>query len=655
MKPTYAAFLCILICSLTASLYAQSPPGESLRFTILHTNDEHAALVPKPQSHYGLEGEETIGGIARVASFINSVRDEKRRTGEPVIVVSAGDFISGSPFSWLSLRSEAPELTLMIESGYDIVTLGNHEFDYGPEVLAAYLKSIGYPEMANQVPIVASNTVIPDGHALGEVGIRNTHIMQLGNGLKIGFFGMMGEHAATVAPMAAPVTFSDQITTARAAVQRLQSEMVDVIIMISHSGEGEEAEIATAVDGIDLIIGGHTHQVIPKPIIANGTLIVQTGTELEYVGKLEFEFNTATGKLSLSNMPSDGSGDTYLVTMDNSIPEDPRIKALVDAYGEKLNLLISDMTNGQVTRFDQVIATSTVPLTRRPYKGESPLGNFVADAMLKMAEKATGSRVDFVFQASGVIRGDLTPGTHPNNKGALTFYDVVSQVGLGSGPDDLPGYPMVSVYFTGEEIRRVLEITVLLSELMGSTYFLQNSRLLVDYDPSRAVYFRIPFRGTPIPSGKAVLDARMYTGEGRQTNNPDDYVSLRKGDQTLYHVVSDLYNASFLPMVGEILPSLGLVMKDEIGNPVKLEDRIIYYNGGEAKVWEAVVAYLMDHPAGESGLPVLNADYAHVEGRMNLVKGPSVLVMPALVALSTLFLIVLLIITIRGRAKKVSQ
>jgi 5'-nucleotidase/UDP-sugar diphosphatase len=637
-----ALILAILLFSLSNTSFSNFQDGNApLRFTLLHTNDEHAALVPKPQSEYGLDGAQTMGGIARVATLISTIRSEKRKLGEEVLVLSGGDYISGSPFSWLALRAEAPEIRLLIESGYDILTLGNHEFDYGPELLAEYLSIAGYPQLSERNPIVASNTIIPENHPLGNLGIHKTYIRTLDNGLRIGFLGIMGAHAAGVAPMATPVTFSDQIAAARSAVDHLTSENVDVIIMLSHSGEHEESEFALAVPEIDIIIGGHTHSVIPQPIVVGKTIIVQTGTEFEYVGKLEFEFDRRNNLLTMLNTPKANSEESYLIPISSEIPEDPRIKALVDAYGVKLSTLISEMTLGRVTAYNQTIAKSDVPLIRTPMLAETPLGNFISDAMLFAAEKATSSRVDFVFQASGVIRGDLIPGQHPDNRGSVTFYDLVSLIGLGSGPDMMPGYPMVSLYFTGEEVRRIIEISILLSELMGSTYFLQNSRLLVDYDPARAIYFNIPFTGTPLPSARSILSASMYIGDGRQSNNPEDYVSLKKGDKTLYHVVTDYYNASFLPMVGEILPNLKLVMKDEIGNPVDLKDRIIYQNGGEAKVWEAVVAYMMQQPLNDAGISNLDVSYAQTEGRMNKVKGTNILLWPSIFIISFIITLVL--------------
>ncbi len=625
---------------------------EVKRFTILHTNDEHAALVPKLQSEYGLPGTSTVGGIARMATLVAQTREEKSQQNEEVLVLSGGDFISGSPFSWLVLADESPELSLMIATGYDVVTLGNHEFDYGPERLASYLRRAGYPAAQQKTAIVASNTVIPDGHELHDAGIMHTHIRTLENGLRIGFFGLMGKHADGVAPMAVPVTFSDQHEAARQMVERLKAEGADVIILLSHSGEDEEADIARAVPEIDIIIGGHTHSIIRQPIRVGSTIIVQTGTEYEFVGKLEMAFNTSDGSLSMLNMPQPGTDETYLIALDDSIEEHSGIQVLLREYEEKLNAMIAEMTNNTVTRYNQVIGRSQYPIVRTPALAETPLGNLVTDAMLKAAEEATGRRVDFVFEASGVIRGDLNPGMHPDNPGAITFYDLVSLIGLGSGPDETPGYPMVSVYFTGEEIRRVLEITVLLSELMGSTYFLQNARLNVEYDPSRALWLRIPFLGTPVPSGKAVLSAKMYTGEGRQSEDPSDYVSLNRGDTQLYHIVSDFYNASFLPRVGEIVPHLGLVMKDENGNPVDLKDRVIYRNDQEAKVWEAVVQYILDQPPGPDGVPVLHARYSETQGRMTKVKGTPILLWPTVIGFGLIVGIILLVRKIRARKKQ---
>jgi 5'-nucleotidase / UDP-sugar diphosphatase len=117
------------------------------------------------------------------------------------------------------------------------------------------------------------------------------------------------------------------------------------------------------------------------------------------------------------------------------------------------------------------------------------------------------------------------------------------------------------VWLTGEEVRRVLEISVLLSQLLRNSYFLQVSGLRARYDPRRAILFRVPLRGTPIPTGRAVLDAHAIAADGSA-------LPLERGDDRLYHVVTDYYVASFLPMVGRMLPRLALAPKDRHGQPL---------------------------------------------------------------------------------------
>ncbi|GFP33217.1 5'-nucleotidase [Candidatus Hakubella thermalkaliphila] len=162
-------------------------------FTILHTNDEHSALIPhSPAVDFHPEEEDlTVGGFARLAHLVKVLREGKEGAGEPVILLSGGDYLGGSPSSWLALAGQAPELALMQEIGYDVITIGNHEFDFGPEALARYLETAGYPE-ATTPAIVASNIQPPAQHPLAAVGIQKTFILELENDLRLGFLGLLG-------------------------------------------------------------------------------------------------------------------------------------------------------------------------------------------------------------------------------------------------------------------------------------------------------------------------------------------------------------------------------------------------------------------------------------------------------------------------------
>lgn len=591
--------------------------------TILHTNDEHSALVPSPLVDYR-PGQQNpaLGGFARMATFVKAVREQKELSNEPVLLVSGGDYLGGSPYAWLALNGKAAELALMMELDYDVVTIGNHEYDYGPEVLAKYLKAAGYPAANARTALVASNTLPPTGHPLNEVGIKKTHIQVLENGLKVGFFGLIGKDAISVAPYAEPIEFSDQVETAQAMVAELKAAGVDLIIALTHAGVEEDKALAKAVPGINVIVGGHCHTLLTEPVLEHGTIIVQSGELMKHVGQLELGYDRATGKVRIRN-----NGKPFVVPLDHTIPSDPQMTALVAEYTAHLNNLIADMTKGRFSDITQTVVRSSFIVTNQPPLQESPFGNFITDAMRQVASQATGHKVDIAFQANGVIRGRVEPGTMPWSKDQVSFFDLADLVGLGSGPDKQPGYPLVSVWFTGEELRRIFEVQVLLAELMGDTYFLQMSGARITYAPNRAIMFTVPFAGIPVPSTRAVLKAELFTGTGLQ--GEEGFVEVKKGDTQLYHVVTDYYIASFLPMVGDMLPSLKLVLKDKDGQEItNLDDAIIYRDGEELKVWQAVMEYAAAQPKDAEGNPWIPQYYQTTSGRLNQVKALSVLFWP---------------------------
>ena len=171
--------------------------AQEQRFTILHTSDEHSVLTSLPAVDYHPEiSNPTLGGFARLSGLVKQIRAEK--SGESVLLFSSGDFIGGSPYAWLILEGYSPEIELMMQIGYDATTIGNHEFDYGPDALTEYLKRAGYPEANEKLPLIISNVNIPDGHSLLDVALLPHKIMELENGLKLGLFGILGIDAYSV-------------------------------------------------------------------------------------------------------------------------------------------------------------------------------------------------------------------------------------------------------------------------------------------------------------------------------------------------------------------------------------------------------------------------------------------------------------------------
>jgi 5'-nucleotidase / UDP-sugar diphosphatase len=622
-----------------------------LFFTILHTNDEHSALMPAPLVDYraGYENS-SLGGFPRLAQAVADIRQEKEKSAEPVLLLSAGDYLGGSPYSWLALHGSAPELTLMIEMGYDVITIGNHEYDYNSEVLASYLQAADYPQAAARTAIVASNTLPPPGHPLSQRGLQKTYIKKLENGITVGFFGLIGKAAQQDAPLTSPVTFSDEFDTAREMVAELKKSGADVIVAITHSGVAADRELARAVPGIHVIVGGHCHTALEQPVVEGSTIIVQAGSRLNYLGVLELSYSPATGKVDTRNVQTKRP---FLLTLDHKIASEPAMSELVGDYTDELNELIVRLSGSRFNSIADRVVYSAFSLPDKPQHVSNPFACFVTDAMRLMSEKVTGTKVDFAIQANGVIRGTLEPGTSPFSLEEVSFFDLASLIGLGVGPDGEPGNAMVSIYFSGEEIRRILEVSVLLNEIYGDSYFLQYSGLQMSYDPGRAVIMWVPVKDIPLPSTRAVLKAERYTGAGIQRG--EEYAPLVRGDDTLYHVVADYYLATFLPMVGELLPSLGLVMKDKNGNPVELDDRIIYRDGSEYKVWQAVMEYASNQPRDADGNPRIMEYYSNPPARITTVKTIPLLLWPLFILALILAAIIIFIRRRRRRRREAAM
>jgi len=647
------ALLLFLLLSLNPSRAA----AEELYFTILHTNDEHGSLIPHSASvdFHPYRDNPTIGGYARLATAVNQIREQKSENGEPVLLFSAGDFIGGSPYSWLVPRGFVYEILIKHEIGYNAVVVGNHEYDYGANVLADYLLSAGYPAAHAQTVVLASNSVVPPDHPLGRHGLfRETRVIDLPNGLKVGLFGLIGKQAISYTTNHDPVTFRDQHETAGRMVAALQEQDVDVIIAITHANVEEDRELALAVPGIHVIVGGHSHDALYEPVFENDTVIVQAGSLLEYMGCLELAYDPESGLVRVRNEESE---TPYLHRLDSSYEMDPAIGAMIEEATEELNGLVSEMTGGLFTDVLDVVAYSDFVMPNVPPRQESPFGNFIADAMRLVTEEKTGKKAHVAVQANGSIRGTLNPGSMAHSMGKISFYDIAELIGLGIGPDGDAGYPIVAAYLTGEEIYRALEVAVILSELMGDTFFLQFSGLRYEYNPQNAILLTVPFLDLPIPSTRAVLSAEMYIGEGRQGQDDDLYVPIVRGDDQLYCLVTDSYIVSFLPMVGDMLPSLDLVLKDEAGNPVpddELDRLIVMHQGRELKVWQTVIEYAAAQPVGSTGLPEIDSYYATPAGRIVAAWSIPLITWPVLALILMLALIVWLIRRRRLRKKRLA-
>jgi 5'-nucleotidase / UDP-sugar diphosphatase len=379
-------------------------------------------------------------------------------------------------------------------------------------------------------------------------------------------------------------------------------------------------------------------------------IIAQTGSLLKYLGQLELVY-TGSGTLRLRNGQNN---QPFLLPLDYHLRPDPEAEALLEGFTNELNTLIKLQTGGRFSHVLDTVALTSFPVPGKPLQ-ETPFGNFVTDAMRIITSQKTEKKVDIAVQANGSIRGGITPGTLAHSREKITFYDLAELVGLGMGPDGNAGYPIVSFYLTGEEVHRVLEVAVLLQEMFGG--FLQFSGLRYDYDPRNAVLFNAPVINQPVPSSvlpgpfRAVTRVELYTGNDPQGMGSEGFVPISRGDQKLYHLVTDSYILSFLPMVGKILPMLNLELKDANGNVIsrdRLDELIVRVGGQELKVWQTVVEYASIQPPNAGGIPVIDPYYSNTVRRINPVRSFPLVLLPLLV----LIFLLLLTFTFRGIVRR---
>lgn len=575
------------------------------RLTIVHTNDLHSHVSGfGPEMEYTPDStydDATLGGLARIATVIGQV---KRERGDEVLVLDSGDFLMGSLFHTVS-REEAGELRLLKSMGYDAVTLGNHEFDLRPDGLAAILRA-GISK--GGIPaVVAANVSFDPGDprddaleaAFSEVPVRPYVVLQRG-GVKVGVFGLLGKNAAEVAPFARPVRFREPAEAAREVVELLRRrEAVDLVVCLSHGGvstdgRGEDLDLARNVPGIDVIVGGHTHTVLREPIRVGATCIVQAGSYGEHVGVLDL--GRGQGGWVLRHYK--------LIGVDDGLPGDAMIH---EAAGRLASLVEERFLRPRGMSWEEPLARISFPLTWQP-QAESNLGDFVADAIRWSIDRYEalkgdpGTKTTVAVESNGLLRDPILPGS----RGVLRVPDLFRAFPLGIGPDGEMGYPLLSFYLTGSEIRKALEVLTTLVPMKGSDYFLQVSGLRFSYNPKR-----IPF--------DRVTAVWLEQGDGMVVP-----LDTSPGNPALHKVGANLYNATFLKVIGRFTKGiLSILPKDRQGRPLgDLTDALVDRDPSipgvqELKEWEALVEYVRNLPDKDGdGLPEIPVSYKTAQGRI---------------------------------------
>ena len=564
------------------------------RLTLLHTNDLHSKLTGYgPESDYSpleINNDNTLGGFARMATIINA---QKQKASEQTLVIDAGDFLMGSLFH-VPEQETGFQLNLMQKMGFDYTTFGNHEFDFGPDVLGKIIEAAqkrdGHPK------IVASNLVFSKStdddrlQNLFTAGEILPYDVFEKNGLRIGIFALVGIDAASVAPASKPVTFANPFKTAAKTAKYLKMvEKVDIIILLSHAGimkdektgefTGEDFKIAEKAPEIDIIIGAHTHSRTPQFLKAGKTYIVQTGSYGAEMGKIELNFEN--GKISNFNFE--------LLPVDDKIRGDETVQHEIEDYISFINktyLEPARLNYSEIigkTAFDLTIGFETL--------SESNLGPFIADATKYYLNK-TGNTVDVCLVAAGTIRENLVAGKSE----LITPADVFRVMSLGNGKDNFPGYPLAVIYITSREMKDLAEAIVMLSKKGGDGY-IYSSGLEIVSNPEKGFLKKV-----------------------QQVKINGQPIDLSKKNTQLYAISANTYLLSFIGRIKKM--SFGLLKvepKDKNGIPVtdifnQLADADKNIEGiQEAKEWIALIEYIRSFDKNIEGISEIPQKYRKSE------------------------------------------
>jgi len=578
------------------------------RLVLLHTNDIHSHMEGHgPETDYTpatTHDDATVGGMARLATVLSEARRRAARNHTPVALVDAGDFMMGTLFSWLG-TSQAIELGTMQTLGYDAVTVGNHELDWTPDGLAAILAAARARGVS--LPVVASNMVFdaaaPGDDALAQLaaaGVIAQKVVKSFGGLKVGFFGLLGKNAADVTPQAKPLTFTPIATAAQRLVTELrEKDQVDLVVALSHSGissegTGEDADLAAAVHGIDVIVSGHTHDVLTQPKKVGDTWIVTAGAYGEHVGELRLVVTPGVRR----HVQVEGY---RLIDVDDSFRGDPLVTASFEAAISSIDGLLAPA--GLAYRATLAETAFDLPRARR---AESQLGDFVTDAFLAITAAVNPQAPAAVaVEANGSLRATLSRG----KTGAIWLADLYRTESLGIGPDGRPGYPLVAFNITPAELRAGFELDAA-DEVVDDDVFLQVSGLAVTFDRTRPLFGRVTSLTLTPPGGPPV--------------------PLSPTDAThCVRVVTTLYVANLLGFVGQATGGALTVVPKQDDCKTAITDLAASRVDAdpttpeiqELKQWQALVGYVTGLPdANGNGLGDVPAAYAAPQQR--LVAGP---------------------------------
>ncbi len=465
--------------------YAAGPEAYQLR--IVHTNDHHARIEP-------LTGSVTHGGVARRKAMIDAIRKE----GGNQILIDAGDVFQGT--LWFNQYNGLADLEFYNAMGYEAMAIGNHEFDKGQMPLADFIKGAKFPVLSANIEVAASSPLN---------GMIKPWIVKWIDGQPIGIFGLTTEETGILSSPGAGITFTNPIEAAKKAVAALRAQGVSKIIALTHIGITVDRELASKVDGIGVIIGGHSHTPMGpmvNPASANQPYpeVVASPSGNPVIIAHDWEWGRWLGDLMVG---FDANGMITSVVAARpmevaaSIEPDKGFENRVNTLKEPLVALRS-----------QNIGSTSVALNgaRGDVRTkETNLGNLISDAMLAKTKPA-GAQV--ALMNGGSIRTSI-------DAGPITRGEVLEVQPFGN--------TITLVTLTGAQIKEALENGVSQAETVAGR-FPQVAGMHYAWNPSAAAGSRI----TAMHVGGKAIDMnasyRVVTNSFLLTGG-DGYTVLTQG------------------------------------------------------------------------------------------------------------------------------
>lgn len=440
---SFSLFGLVAILFLAALIPACTPRDKQV--VILFTNDTHSQIDPLESNHKDYPG---MGGVERRKALIDSLRAEYPN----LLLVDAGDVVQGTPY--FTIFGGEIENMAINTMGYNVRTLGNHEFDNGMEALAAMLKACDATTVSTNYDL--SNTTVRDI-------VKNSIICDAG-GVKIGFIGLNVQPAGLIDPSRCTgMTYINPLAVADSAAKALHEQGADFVVALSHLGYDDDNNTGEPIDSvivaqssyIDMVIGGHSHSLLPPPSRflnrdSNEIVIAQTGKSGAYLGFASITIPADTNRrpeVDYRLLPVDSR-------YDNRIDKD--FTARLDVYRQTIDSLMRI-----------VIGASNCDMEAA--KPESRLTNWVCDAFVTIAAERTGKPIDFAVVNTGGVRADLKKGdiTRGNLFSAFPFDNYLSVVTL-RGKEVKELFDIIALR-GGEGVSREVKLTISDSKVKSLT------------------------------------------------------------------------------------------------------------------------------------------------------------------------------------------